>query len=134
MSVVHMQLARIVINETSENQVIVLKEVGGQRQFPIVIGIYEATAIDRCLKEIRAHRPLTHDLLCSVLQALDVDLERIVVTELRNNTFFAKLVLKQGDRLVEVDSRPSDAIAIATNLGAPIYVDDSVLEQTCREE
>jgi len=124
-----MRLARIVISETSENQIIVLQEIDGERRFPIVIGIYEATAIDRNLKEIRAPRPLTHDLLCSVINALDADLERIIVTDLHNNTFYAKLVLTRDGKTVEVDSRPSDAIAIATNLGAPIFVEEQVIEK-----
>ena len=126
---VHMRLARVIITETSENQIIVLKEVDGERQFPILIGIYEATAIDRGLKDLRAPRPLTHDLLCSVLNSLGAELERIVVTELRNDTFYAKLVLRRNGETVEVDSRPSDAIAIATNLDAPIYVEEEVLDK-----
>ena len=131
---VRMKLARIVITETSENQIIVLREVDGDREFPIVIGIYEATAIDRSLKDIRAPRPLTHDLVCSIINALNAEMERIVVCELRNTTFYAKLILRQGDRVFEVDSRPSDAIAIATQLDAPIYVEEKVLDQVARED
>ena len=131
---VRMELSRIVITETSENQVIVLREVNGTRQFPIWIGIYEATAIDRNLKDIRAPRPLTHDLLCSVFGALGATLERIVVTDLRNTTFYAKLILKRDSETIEVDSRPSDAIAIATSLDAPIYVEERVLEQVGQAE
>ena len=130
---VHMRLSRIVITETSENQIIVLKEVDGDRRFPIVIGIYEATAIDRNLKEIRAPRPLTHDLVCSVIDALGADLDRVIVCDLRNTTFYAKLILRKGDGFIEVDSRPSDAIAIATHLGAPIYVDEKVIEQVTQD-
>lgn len=129
---VPMRLARIVISETSENQIIVLQEIDGERRFPIVIGIYEATAIDRNLKEIRAPRPLTHDLLCSVINALDGELERVIVTDLHNNTFYAKLVLTRDGRTIEVDSRPSDAIAIATNLNAPIFVEESVIEKAAQ--
>ena len=131
---VPMHLARIIITETSENQIIVLKESDGERQFPIVIGIYEATAIDRSLKDIRAPRPLTHDLICSVLGALDAELDRIIVTDLRNNTFYAKLIVRQGDRTVEIDSRPSDAIAIATHLGTPIFVEETVLDRVCAQK
>lgn len=126
---VRMELARIVITETSENQVIVLREVNGSRQFPIWIGIYEATAIDRNLKDIRAPRPLTHDLACTIISVLGATLERIVVTELRNTTFYAKLILSRDGETFEVDSRPSDAIAIATHLDVPIYVEERVLEQ-----
>lgn len=124
-----MKLSRIVIAENSENQVIVLREAGGTRQFPIWIGIYEASAIDRNLKDIRAPRPLTHDLVCSIIGSLGAELERVVVTDLRNTTFYAKLIVRRGDELVEIDSRPSDAIAIATALGTPIYVEEKVIEQ-----
>ena len=131
---VHMELARIVISETTENQVIVLKEVNGERQFPILIGIYEATAIERGLKEIRAPRPLTHDLICSLISSLDAELMRIIVCDLRGATFYAKLILKKGDRTLEVDSRPSDAIAVATALNIPIFVEEKVLEQVTQQE
>ncbi|HRU05986.1 MAG TPA: bifunctional nuclease family protein [Candidatus Brocadiia bacterium] len=130
---VRMKLSRIVISETSENQIIVLKEENGERQFPILIGIYEATAIDRSLKEIRAPRPLTHDLVCSIITALDAEVERVVVCDLRNTTFYARIILRHDGKLIEVDSRPSDAIAIATQLDAPIYVDEKVIEQVGQE-
>lgn len=126
---VQVELSRIIINERSEQQVVVLKEKGGARAFPIVIGIYEATAIDRGVKEYRTPRPLTHDLVCSILRTLDVTLERMVICDLRNQTFYAKLVLVQNGRTVEVDSRPSDAIAVAVQMGAPIYVEEKVLDE-----
>ena len=129
---VEVELSRIIINERSEEQVIVLKEKGGQRAFPILIGIYEATAIDRGAKEYRTPRPLTHDLLCSVLKILDVRLDRIIVNDLRNQTFYAKLLLEQDGRTLEVDSRPSDAIAIAVQLGTPIFVEEKVLNEVAR--
>ena len=124
-----MKLSRIVIAENSENQIIVLREAGGAREFPIWIGIYEASAIDRNLKDIRAPRPLTHDLVCSVIASLGAELERVVVTDLRNTTFYAKLMVRRGDEVVEIDSRPSDAIAIATQMDVPIYVEERVLDQ-----
>jgi len=129
---IEVELSRIIINERSEEQVIVLREKGGQRAFPILIGIYEATAIDRGAKEYRTPRPLTHDLLCSILRTLDVRLDKIIVNDLRNQTFYAKLVLEQDGRTVEVDSRPSDAIAIAVQLGAPIFVEEKVFNEVAR--
>ncbi len=126
---VEVDLSRIIINERSEEQVIVLKEKKGERAFPILIGIYEATAIDRGIKEYRTPRPLTHDLLCSILRSLDVEVERIVINDLRNRTFYAKLVLMQNGRAIEIDSRPSDAIAIAVQAGARIFVEEKVLEE-----
>jgi len=129
---VEVELSRIIINERSEQQIIVLKEKGGDRSFPILIGIYEATAIDRGIKEYRTPRPLTHDLICSILRSLNTTVERMVVSDLRNQTFYAKLVLVQNGKRIEVDSRPSDAIAIAVQVGAPIFVEEKVLEEVLR--
>jgi len=128
---VEMELKRIMITETSEQQVIVLKEKGGVREFPILIGIYEATAIDRGVKQIPTPRPLTHDLLGAVIQSFDAKLERIVINDLRDSTFYARLVIARGEGLMEVDSRPSDAIAVAVHEGAPIFVEEKVLEEVC---
>lgn len=128
---VRMDLARIVINDTSEQQIIVLKERNGGRQFPIVIGMSEAWAIDRRVKNITTPRPLTHDLLANVIRELEAELEKIVVHDLREHTFFAKLVIRHNGSLVEVDSRPSDAIALGVASDTPIYVEDSVLRQVC---
>ena len=128
------ELSRIIINERSEQQVIVLKEKEGPRAFPIVIGIYEATAIDRGIKEYRTPRPLTHDLIGGILTALDVRLERVVVNDLRNQTFYAKLILTRNDSAIEVDSRPSDAIAVAVQFGAPIFVEEKVFNEVVQQQ
>jgi hypothetical protein len=123
-----MELSRIIISENNEEQVIVLREASGERSFPIVIGIWEAVAIDRNIKGKKTPRPMTHDLLENVITGLEACLERIVVTDLRDRTFFAKLILRKNGLTVEVDSRPSDAIALAVQMRAPIYVEESVLE------
>ena len=128
---VRMELARIVISDTSEQQIIVLRECDGPRQFPIVIGVTEAMAIDRRVKSIPTPRPLTHDLLANVISDLDGDLEKIVVHDLRDHTFYAKLVIRRDGKLVEVDSRPSDAIALGVASDTPLYVEESVLHQVC---
>ncbi len=128
---VRMDLARIVISDTSEQQIIVLREAEGDRQFPIVIGVSEALAIDRRVKGIVTPRPLTHDLLASVISHLGGELERIVVNDLRDHTFFAKLFIRCNGGLIEVDARPSDAIALGVASDTPIYVAESVLEQVC---
>lgn len=128
---VRMDLARIVISDTSEQQIIVLKERSGARQFPIVIGMAEAWAIDRRVKNIMTPRPLTHDLLANVIRELDAELEKIVVHDLREHTFYAKLVIRHDGALLEIDSRPSDAIALGVASDVPIYVEDSVLRQVC---
>ena len=124
-----MELSSIVISETHDEQVIVLKEVEGERAFPIVIGIWEAVAIDRNIKGKKTPRPITHDLLENVIHGLNAKLDRIIVTELRDRTFFAKLLLRQNGKTIEVDSRPSDAIALAVQMRAPIYVEETVLEE-----
>lgn len=127
---VQMQLSRIIISEINEQQIIYLKEVDGDRQFPILIGIFEATSIDRRVKNYQAPRPLTHDLLVNTVEALGAELDSVVINELREHTYFAKLRIKLDGELVEVDSRPSDAIAVAVtcNPHLPIYVAEEVLE------
>lgn len=126
---VRMELARVIINEQSQSQVIFLREVNGSRMFPIVIGIFEAAAIDQKLRNIENPRPLTHDLIRNILNGLDVGLERIVVTDLKNNTFLAKLVISQNGTEVEIDARPSDSIALAITMNSPIYVNERVLDK-----
>lgn len=127
---VEVELSRIIINETSDQQIIVLKERHGTRGFPIVIGIVEIFAIDRRLKGIKPPRPMTHDLLASVIDSLGAKIERIVIDDLRNHTFFAKIHLTVDGRTVKVDSRPSDAIALCAATDAPIYVADHVFDKT----
>ena len=126
---IEVELSKIIINESSDQQVIVLKERGGQRSFPIVIGIVEIFAIDRRLKGIQPPRPMTHDLLDSVIKNLGARIERIVVNDLRSHTFFARIILSLNGKTVEVDSRPSDAIALGVATDAPIYVAEHVFEQ-----
>ncbi|MHC4616959.1 MAG: bifunctional nuclease family protein [Planctomycetota bacterium] len=129
---VEAELSRIIINETSDQQIIVLKERDGQRSFPIVIGIVEIFAIDRRLKGIQPPRPMTHDLLGSVIESLGARVEKIVVNDLRHHTFYAKITLSANGRSIEVDSRPSDAIALGVGSDAPIFVAEHVFEQTCQ--
>ena len=130
---IRMTLARIVIvdSEDEKMSMLVLREVDGERAFPILIGIHEAYAIDRRTKGIVVQRPLTHDLIDRIVDQLDCQLEQIVISELRDSTFYAKLVLRRNGELVEIDSRPSDAIALGAGTEVPIYVDDSVLREVC---
>ncbi len=130
---VKMELSRIMISETSDHQVIVLKESQGQRSFPIVIGLHEAWAIDRAVKEIPTPRPLTHDLINNVIEGLGGGLSQIVINDLKNNTFYAKLMVRGNDNgVIEIDSRPSDAIAIAMQRKTPIFVEEKVLDEVCK--
>jgi uncharacterized protein len=124
---VQMELKRIIISEIHEQQVIALKEVDGDRSFPIVIGIFEATSIDRRVRGIPNPRPLTHDLVASVVENMGGDLQDVYINDLREHTYFAKLRIRHEGELVEVDCRPSDAIALAVTAKVPIYVAEDVL-------
>ena len=128
--VVRMELSRIFIREMTDMQIIELTEVDGDRTFPIVIGLPEAFAIERRLKGIDIPRPQTHDLLSSVIGQLGGELKEIVVTDLVDGTFYARLVIEQDGENVEIDSRPSDAIALGVAENVPIFVDEEVLAQT----
>jgi len=127
---VEVELSRIIINEQSDQQIIVLKERHGQRGIPIVIGIVEIFAIDRRLKGIKPPRPMTHDLLDSVIENLGAKIEKIVINDLRNHTFYAQIHLSSNGRTVKIDSRPSDAIALGAASNTPIYVAEHVFEKT----
>jgi hypothetical protein len=122
-----MELRRIIINEIDEHQVIILKEVDGERSFPIVIGIYEATSIDRRVRGMPSPRPLTHDLIVGAVEQMGGEIQDIVINELQEHTYFAKLRIRQEGELLEVDCRPSDAVALAVTARVPIYVNEEVL-------
>jgi bifunctional DNase/RNase len=128
---VQMQLSRIIISEINDQQVIYLREVDGERQFPILIGIFEATSIDRHVKRISTPRPLTHDLLVSVVEEMGGELDSVVICDLREHTYYANLRIRVNGELREIDSRPSDAIAIAVTCdpALPIYVSEEVLSE-----
>jgi hypothetical protein len=128
---VRCDLVKIMITETADPQVIVLKEREGERAFPILIGISEAIAIDRKIKGFEPVRPLTHDLLAGVIESLDGRLDRIEVCALHDNTFFARLIITRDGQNIEVDARPSDAIALAVRLETPIFVAEDVLDEVC---
>jgi uncharacterized protein len=131
---VQMELKRIIISEVHEQQIIVLREVDGERSFPIVIGIFEATSIDRRVKNIVPPRPLTHDLIVSVIDQLGGDLQDIVISDLQDHTYFAKLRVRKDGELTEIDCRPSDAIAVAVTAKVPIWVAEDVLAETAADE
>ena len=125
---VECELARIMITETSGQQIVVLREIDGGRNFPIVIGIFEALSIDREVKGVRPERPMTHDLLKSVIEEMGGTLERIVVSDLRGNTFYAYLEVALNGGKLEIDSRPSDALCLAVRCGAKVFVEDKVFD------
>jgi bifunctional DNase/RNase len=123
-----MELSRILIRELNDYQIIELREVEGDRTFPIVIGLPEAQAIDRRLKGIEIKRPQTHDLLANVIEELGGELESITINDLSEHTFFATLNIRHNGRSVTIDSRPSDAIALGVAADVPIFVADHVLD------
>ena len=126
---VEVELCKIVIAEHADVQFIVLRQIDGSRQFPIAIGLPEAMAIDRGVKEVEMPRPMTHDLIGHVIEALGGRLERVVISDLHDNTFFATLHIERDGEIVEVDSRSSDAVALAVLLQAPIYAEEHVLQR-----
>ena len=130
---VQMELRRIIISEVDDHQVIILKEVEGDRSFPIVIGIFEATSIDRRVKGMPSPRPLTHDLIVSAIEQLGGDIQDIVISDLQEHTYFAKLRVRKDGELVEIDCRPSDAIALAVTARVPIFVSEDVLGEALEE-
>ncbi len=108
--------------------VVVLRTEDG-RYLPIYIGLAEAMAINSALKNVVPPRPMTHDLLVDIVGKLKARVERVVIDDLIDNTFYARIVLRQNDHEIEVDARPSDSIAIAVRIGCPIYVDNKVLDE-----
>jgi uncharacterized protein len=124
---IQLELKRIIINEIDDDQVIVLNEVDGERSLPIVIGLFEATNIERRVKEPPTPRPLTHDLIVSSIEQLGGELQDILINDLRDKTYFAKLRVMQDGELLEIDCRPSDAVAVALAANVPIYVTEAVL-------
>lgn len=127
---VEVELAKIIIDEKRPEQVIVLKEKEGKRALPIVIGLLEASSIKMRLSGFKPQRPLTHDLIHSILDNLEVKLERVVIDKLENNTFFAKLVVRLDGKTKRIDARPSDSIALAVRAKSPIYVEEEVFERS----
>ena len=132
---VPMELARIIISEINDNQVIYLREIEGNRQFPILIGIFEATRIDRRVKGYPSPRPLTDDLIVSIAERLGGELQDVIISELKEHTYFAKLRIRREGELIEIDARPSDAIAVAVtcNPPLPIFVNEEVLNDVLGE-
>lgn len=128
---IEIELSRIIISEINSQQVIFLKEKDGPREFPIIIGIYEATCIDRRVKGFQPQRPMTHDLIVSIVEMLGGVLKDVHINRLEGTTFFASLRITKGNELIEIDARPSDAIALAISEEAklPIFVEEDVLER-----
>jgi hypothetical protein len=135
---IKMELCRVLIRETDDTHVVELREAEvpeeEARVFPIVIGLTEAAAIERRLMGQVPPRPQTHELLDSVITRLGCELDRIEITDLREHTFFARLYLRRGSDMIDIDARPSDAIALGAAGDVPLYVAEHVLDEVSRSD
>ncbi|MBV9402913.1 MAG: bifunctional nuclease family protein [Candidatus Eremiobacteraeota bacterium] len=130
-----MKVDKLGIDLLTHDPVVILKDVEGKRFLPILIGPFEATSIALALEGAPVPRPLSHDLMRSMLETLDARLEQIVIHDIRESTFFAKLVIRTNGELQEIDARPSDGIALALRMQAPIFVSDKiVLEEAVQDK
>ena len=126
---VEMKVRGLALDPVSNMPIIILRDEEEKRSLPIWVGIFEANAIALELEKIATPRPMTHDLIKNIVESVEAKIEKIVVTDLRENTFFALIHLRLGEEEITVDSRPSDAIALALRAGAPIFVDDDVVRR-----
>lgn len=127
---IEVELNKIVIDEKRHDQLIVLKEKGGSRVLPIVIGLNEASAIKFKISGFNPPRPLTHDLIFTILNNLEATVEKIIIDKLEENTFHAKIIVKVASgEFKTIDARPSDSIALAVRFHAPIFVQDEIINQ-----
>lgn len=126
---IEMYVGGLVLDPSTQAPVVILKDESGGICLPIWIGAAEATSIASALKQVGMVRPLTHDLMYEVMGELGASIERIIITELRDSTYYAELVVSVGDKIMIFDSRPSDAIALAVRAVAPVFVSKAVLDQ-----
>jgi bifunctional DNase/RNase len=130
---VEMKVKGLMIDPVSNMPIIILKNPGGESVLPIWVGIFEANAIAMQLEKIVSPRPMTHDLLKNIIVGLEATVERIVITELKDNTFYAAIHVTRNGKEHTIDSRPSDAIALALRVEVPIFVEEAVLEKSSIE-
>jgi bifunctional DNase/RNase len=125
---IEMTIKGLMIDPITNMPIIILRDNDGQRMLPIWVGVFEANAIALQLESVQTPRPMTHDLMKNLLEEMGAHIERIVVCDLRDNTFYATIYLQTSSRLIPVDARPSDAIALALRTGSRILVEDAVIE------
>ena len=123
-----MKIRGLMMDPVTSMPIVILKDVGSNNVLPIWVGIYEANAIALEIEKVSTPRPMTHDLIKTLLLGLEAGIRKVVVNELREDTFFAVIWVERNGELISVDSRPSDALALALRLDCPIYVDDSVIK------
>jgi uncharacterized protein len=125
---VEMTIRGLLMDPVTQMPIVILKDVGGDSVLPIWVGVYEANAIALEMEKVSTPRPMTHDLIKNVLTGLETQVHKVVVTELREDTFYAVIWLERGGEVISIDSRPSDALALALRVDCPIFVDDLVLK------
>jgi len=127
---VEMTIRGLLMDPVTQTPIVILKDVGGDTVLPIWVGVYEANAIALEMEKVSTSRPMTHDLIKNVLTGLEAQVHKVVVTELREDTFYAVIWLERSGEVISVDSRPSDALALALRVDCPIFVDDLVLKNS----
>jgi bifunctional DNase/RNase len=127
---IEMTIKGLMVDPVTNTPIVVLRDADGQKVLPIWVGVFEANAIAVQIENVPTPRPMTHDLLRNIIQDLHATVERIVVTDLKENTFFALIHLNISGERVAIDARPSDAIALALRASAPIFVEEAVIEQS----
>jgi bifunctional DNase/RNase len=125
---VEMKIRGLMMDPVTNNPIVVLKDVNGTAILPIWVGIYEANAIALEIEKVATPRPMTHDLIRNLLFGLEAGVKKVVVSELKEDTFYAVIWLERNGEMISIDSRPSDALAVALRLDCPIYVEDAVLK------
>jgi len=131
---VQVQVEKISFYPPSKGYAVLLKEAMGERFLPVIVGSFEAQSIALALEEVQMPRPMTHDLFCTILEDLSVEVSEVVISELLEGTFYSKISLVSQRGTTDVDARPSDAIALALRVGAPIYASESVMEEASVQE
>ena len=127
---VEMKIRGLMMDPVTNMPIVILKDVNGSTVLPIWVGVYEANAIALEIEKVTTPRPMTHDLLKNLLIGLETTVRKVVVTELRDDTFFAVIWLERDGQMISIDARPSDALALALRMDCPIYVDDEVLKSS----
>lgn len=127
---VEMKIRGLMMDPITNSPIVVLKDIGSDAVLPIWVGIYEANAIALEIEKVTTPRPMTHDLIKNVLLGLDTRVHKVVVNELRDDTFFAVIWMERDGKVISIDSRPSDALALALRLDCPIYVEEEVLKHS----
>ena len=133
MTEVEMKIRGLMMDPVTQMPIVILKDVSGKTVLPIWVGIYEANAIALEIEKVATPRPLTHDLIKTLLLGMQTSLQKVVVSELKDDTFYAVIWLEKDGKLMSVDSRPSDALALALRLDCPIYVSEQVLQSSSTE-